>query len=68
MEFNVYNHNLFKELPTLGVMGDVLEAVASAWPAPVSLVPVTPPNMVLMSNLVGYTRNIPVRKEEIARS
>ncbi len=67
-EITTESHNLYEELPTLGVAGDVLEAVSLAEQNPVPNIPVLTPHTAPTENLVGYSANIPLRKEEVRQA
>lgn len=60
------NHNLYEELPCLGVAGDVLQAVAQRVAGAVPAIPVLPPHTAASPNLLGFTGPIPLYKEEIS--
>lgn len=59
------SHNMFEEVPTMGVSGDVLMAMTSEDAHPVPTIPILPEHTVATQNLVGFPGVLGVRKEEI---
>nr|QPZ88387.1 putative capsid protein [Soybean thrips partiti-like virus 11] len=58
-------HLLYEEIPTLGVIGDVLMAMTSGQANPVPDIPIVPDQTVPTENLLGYPGVIAVRRDEI---
>lgn len=65
---NDESHNLYGEIPTLGVIGDVLQALTSADAAPVPDIPILPAGTVATRNLLGFPGVIGVRRDEIKQT
>lgn len=59
------NHNLYEEMPSLGICGDILMAIASDEPAPVPTIGPLQNDTNPTENLLGYMGPIGTRKEEI---
>ncbi len=62
---NEHNHNLYEEIPTLGVCGDMLMAVSDRANPPLPNLPIIPANRIATENLLGYSPVIPPRRDEI---
>lgn len=62
---DVDSHNKYEELPSLGVCGDILMAIASDEAAPTPIIGPLPANLTPTQNLLRYMGPIGTRKEEI---
>lgn len=68
-EINEATHNLFEEIPSLGMIGDSIMTLAHNDPAPNTTVRVALParSQIVAENLLGYRSPLVARRDEIKR-
>ncbi|XKL66124.1 hypothetical protein PGB90_009544 [Kerria lacca] len=62
---DVANHNQYEELPTLGVVGDIIMSLTRVEPQPAVNIPIIPQNMNATNNLLGYNEILQQRRDEL---